>query len=85
MLTGETRVIGKNGNLMCGEDEIMGGGSNLPDGLKIGRVDGPIPFGIITDDANFLLTSVTNLSYFHMTIAHHVLRWSLKKLALMTK
>lgn len=53
MLTGETMVIGKNGNLMCGDDEIVGGGSNLPDGLKIGRVDGPIPFGIITDDANF--------------------------------
>ena len=53
MLTGETMVIGKNGNLMCGNDEIVDGGSNLPDGLKIGRVDGPIPFGIITDDANF--------------------------------
>ena len=50
----------RNGNLLHGEESILGGESNLPVGITSRNMSGPAPIGIVTDYADFLVTVYTN-------------------------
>ena len=57
-------MIGKDGALLWGEEDIMRGESNVPDALKFCSMLGPGDVGIITDTASFFSDDVYKILTF---------------------
>ena len=57
-VTGESRVMDRNSNLLHGEESILGGESSLPVGIALRNMSGSTPIGIVIDYDEFFSDGV---------------------------
>ena len=63
-VTDDSRVMGRDGKLLQGKEQIMAGVENIPDALELREIAGPARYAVVTDTAEFFSDEVYKIVVF---------------------